>query len=401
VGDEGTVRQFKQWFWRPPRAHGDIIRDRSVSFLELLYDLVYAAVIAQTALPLAQEVSLRGSFEFAVVFALTWIAWINGSLYLELHGREDGRTRSFVFVQMGILALVAVFAPTAAADGGTKFAIVYVAFLLVQALMWNSVRRADTREVGRVTIQYVVALLGMAALIGVSVFLPQDARLSLWAITILAWITAMVILGTRSRSFRLNVVPTHSMVERFGTFVIIVLGEVVFGVVEGLSHGEQDLVTIGAGVLALGIGLGFWWIYFDIVGRRLPREGGRSLGTWIIGHLPITLAIAATGAAMVSLIEHAHESVTPQATSWLLGGSLAIVLLTEIVVARVLVDRDKYPQAYRYISLVMAVGAAAALALGLLQPQPLVLAAAMGAMLIVLWIVVVAKFIAEGAWPPP
>jgi hypothetical protein len=35
-----THGRFKRWFWRPPRAHGEIIADRQVSVLELFYDLV-------------------------------------------------------------------------------------------------------------------------------------------------------------------------------------------------------------------------------------------------------------------------------------------------------------------------------------------------------------------------
>ena len=112
--DDTLGRRFKRWFWRPPRPHGETIADRTVSFLELFYDLVYVAVIAQAAHHLAEHVSLRGFAEFAVVFALIWIAWVNGSLYLELHGREDGRTRNIVFVQMGVLVLLAVFTADAA-----------------------------------------------------------------------------------------------------------------------------------------------------------------------------------------------------------------------------------------------------------------------------------------------
>ena len=97
-----TYGRFKRWFWRPPRAHGEVA-DRQVSVLELFYDLVYVAVIGQVAHHLATHVSVGGLACFAVVFALIWIAWINGSLYLELHGRQDVRTRSLVSVQMGIL----------------------------------------------------------------------------------------------------------------------------------------------------------------------------------------------------------------------------------------------------------------------------------------------------------
>jgi Bacterial low temperature requirement A protein (LtrA) len=127
-----TRGRFKRWFWRPPRAHGESIADRQVSFLELLYDLVYVAVIGQAAHHLGEHVSIRTLAEFAVVFALIWIAWNNGSLYLELHGREDGRTRSIIFVQMGILALLAVFTADAADGSGWSFAVVYATYQVVR-----------------------------------------------------------------------------------------------------------------------------------------------------------------------------------------------------------------------------------------------------------------------------
>jgi low temperature requirement protein LtrA len=141
-----TRGRFKRWFWRPPRAHGEVIADRQVSVLELFYDLVYVAVIGQAAHHLAGDVSVGGVAEFTVVFALIWIAWINGSLYLELHGREDGRTRSVVFVQMGILVLLAVFTAEAADGSGGGFAVVYAAYQVLQTGLWSSVWRQDRRD---------------------------------------------------------------------------------------------------------------------------------------------------------------------------------------------------------------------------------------------------------------
>jgi low temperature requirement protein LtrA len=103
------------------------------------------AVLGQAAPSPAEHVSARGLASFAVVFALIWIAWINGSLYLELHGREDGRTRSIVFVQMGILVLLAVFTADAT-DGGWGFAVVYASYQVFQTGLWYSVWRQDRRE---------------------------------------------------------------------------------------------------------------------------------------------------------------------------------------------------------------------------------------------------------------
>ena len=114
--------------------------------------------------------------------------------------------------------------------------------------------------------------------------------------------------------------PTDSLVERFGTFTIVVLGEVVFGVVGGLSLADHDVGTIATGVIALVVGFGFWWIYFDLVGGRLPKSDGPALANWILRHLPIALSIAAAGAGMVGLLEHAHDAGTRAATAWLLSG---------------------------------------------------------------------------------
>jgi hypothetical protein len=40
---------LRRWFLRPPRPHGEVIEDRTVSFLELFYDLVYVVLVGQIA----------------------------------------------------------------------------------------------------------------------------------------------------------------------------------------------------------------------------------------------------------------------------------------------------------------------------------------------------------------
>ncbi len=400
---DGTAGRFKRWFWRPPRAHGDIIEGRAVSSLELFYDLVYVAVIAQMAGQLAESVSVRGFAEFAIVFSLVWIGWTNGSLYIELHGREDGRTRTIVFAQMAILALLAVFAGEASGASGSNFAFVYAAFLGVLAVVWASVRGQDRRErpdLLRVTGRYVMGLAASAAIIVGSAFLGPDQRLVTWAAFAAAWVVAIAVVA-RSRSGLGSVVaPTHSLVERYGLFTIIVLGEVIVGVVEGLSHTGQDFLAITTGMIALAIGFGLWWIYFDLVGGRLPDRHGRALSRWLLSHLPLTLSIAASGAAMVSLIEHAHAPSTPSETGWLLAGSVALCLLATVAIERTLVDSDRLAAVYRPVGLAVIAGAIATLAVGWLQPPPWLLALLIAGVLLAIWVFAAARFLRADAWEP-
>jgi low temperature requirement protein LtrA len=398
-----THGRFKRWFWRPPRPHGDTIAHRQVSFLELFYDLVYVAVISQAAHHLAEHVSVRGLVEFVVVFALIWIAWINGTLYLELHGREDGRTRSLVFVQMGILALLAVFTASAADTSGQAFALVYATFQVVQTWLWGTVWRQDRHgrpEFVAVTRAYAAGMAISVAVILASAFLPATPRLVVWAGFAIAWIVGIIMVARGAR-VGLGMTPTDSLVERFGLFTIIVLGEVVFGVVDGLSSAERDGLTVTTGMLALWMGFGFWWIYFDLVGRRLPRGDGGALSTWLLSHLPITGSIAAAGAGMVSLIGHAHDARTPAGTGWLLGGAVATGLLALVLTERALVDAERLFSVLRPLGLAMTAGAAAALIVGGIRPAPWLLALLLVAILSTLWFFAVSRFIRADAWGEP
>jgi len=392
-----TVARFKRWFWQPPRAHGEILHDRVVTNLELFYDLVFVAVIGQAADRLAEDVSAQRIVEFVVVFALIWLAWINGTLYLEIHGRQDGRTRSVVFVQMGILVLLAVFTGGAAAETGGAFAVTYAVLLVILTWLWNSVRGQDDQEYRAITRVYVLAMVASIGVLLASALMPAAVRLGLWAALSLAWVVGFSILA-RHPTFAVAVAPTESMVERFGLFAIIVLGEVVIGVVDGLSHVEPDALTIVTGLLALGIGFGFWWAYFDIVGRRKPRADGPAIVTWMLSQLPITLAIAAAGAAMVSLIEHAHDPHVPAATAALISGTVSVGLLALIVNALSLEDARRLPGVYRPVAVAMLIGAAAAAVVASLQPPAWALALLLGAILTVLWFVVVGLFLRAGAW---
>lgn len=395
-----TSGRLRQWLWRPPRAHGETITDRTVSFLELFYDLVYVAVIGQAAHHLAEHVTARGAAEFAVVFCMIWAAWVNGTLYLELHGREDGRTRSAVFLQMGVLALLAVFTGDATAGSGTGFALVYAAFLGIMTWLWYSVRRQDRRDhpeflapAGR----YVFGMAVAALVIVTSAFLPDGPRLVVWTAYCIAWLAAIALVA-RLTVTREGLPPTDSLVERFGLFTIIVLGEVIFGVVNGLSTPDRDGLVIATGMIALVIGFGFWWIYFDLIGRRLPRNDGGSLVTWMLSHLPITLSVATAGAAMVSLIGHAGDDRTPAGTARLLAGAVALGLVALIFAEQALVDAERLDAVYRPLRIALAAGAAAALVVGWARPAPWLLGLALVVILSVLWVYAASRFLRTAAW---
>ena len=205
----------------------------------------------------------------------------------------------------------------------------YSLLLGLIALQWNALRKYDTPEHARLTMQYVLGMAVTIALMAVSAIIDNpDTRLILWAIAV-----GLTVLANLGQIFRTDpfledaLRITESIAERFGLFTIIVLGEVVVGVADGLAEAERNVETIATGVLALIVGFGFWWNYFDLVGRRPPERVGHNRVLWNFGHFPVWLGIAGAGAGMVSLIEHATDGRTPAATAWLVTGCTALMTL--------------------------------------------------------------------------
>ena len=388
------LRRFREHLWKPPRRHGEVIEDRSVSFLELFYDLVFVVLIGHAAHTLAHNISWRGFGEFVIVFGLIWIAWLNGTFYQEAHGREDGRSRTFIFLQMLILAVLAVYTGKATGSDGASFALTYAALFLVHSWLWRTVQIQNDGEFSTITDRYLLGMVLSTVLMALSATLTSEVRTFVWAALVIGWMVGVFLLTrTPDAEESTGLMTTDSLVERFGLFTIIVLGEVVVGVVGGMSEAARDPLTVATGVIGLTIGFGFWWTYFDFVGRRPPREDRHGTMQWLLGHFPVALAIAASGAAMVSLVEHAAEPRAPVSAAWLLSGSVALLLISLIVTMRTLHDYALKAAFYRPLAIAMFIGALSALAVGWWRPAPWALALALSIIHSVVWIYAVDRWL--------
>jgi hypothetical protein len=117
----------------------------------------------------------------------------------------------------------------------------------------------------------------------------------------------------------------------------------------------------------------------------------------VMSHLPITLAITAAGAGMVSLIGHAHDGRTPAGTGWLLAGAVAAGLLALVVSERALVDAERLSTVFGPLGPALAAGAVAALVVGWARPAPWLLVAILSAV----WSFAVSRFLRADAWGEP
>jgi low temperature requirement protein LtrA len=403
----GATARAERWarlrraLWQPPRPHGEQSRERVVGPLELFYDLAVVVLVAQAAHRLAGHLTWPGLGEFTVVFTLVWIAWANGSLHHELHGREDARARSTFLLQILVLAAMGAFIPQAGGARGAAFAVAAAVLFAVLTFLWWLASRGDRPEYRRASRLFVTGTAACAVLLAGTALLPASARVLAWGLIDAAYLAGFAaVIITASPAQAAALIISDTLTERFGAFIIIVLGETLTGVVAGLSSEPVSGLTLAVGLAAVVVGFGAWWTYFDFAGGRRPRPERRASMRWVLGHLPLTAAIAAMGASMVSLVDHAHDGRTPAATAWLLCAGAAVVLGATMALAATLQAWDRDRGLYRPLARTCTAVAVACLGLGAARPAPLLLAIALVILLSIPWGLAVAHRLASGTDSP-
>jgi len=394
------LTRIRRALWQPPRPHGEERPERVVGPLELFYDLAVVALVAQAARHLAGHLTWRGLGEYAVVFTLVWIAWANGSLHHELHGHDDARARSTFLLQILILAAMGASIPEAGGARGTAFAVAAAVLFAVLALLWLLAARGDRPQYRRPSRRFVIGTAATAVLLAGSAVLPAGAHVLAWGALDAAYLAGFAAVFLTLPADAVAVTVSDALIERFGLLTIIVLGETVTGVVAGLVREPVSALTLAVGLTAVVVGFGAWWTYFDFVGRRRPWPRPTATLQWLVGHLPLTAAIAAMGAAMVSLVEHAHDGRTPAATAWVLSAGAAVVLCATMLVAASLQAWHGDRALYLRLGRTCAAVAAACLVLGATRPPPLVLGLALILLLGIPWGFAVVSKLASKARSP-
>jgi low temperature requirement protein LtrA len=352
----------QQWWQRPQlRTDTEEGRERKVSWLELFYDLVFVVAIAEVSHYLAGHLSLEGLLGYILLFVAVWWIWISGTFYNERFETYDVSYRVFTFLQMIPLAALAIFAHDGLGKLAEEFALAYVAARLIIIVLW--VRGGwHVPSMRPVTNRYTIGFMISVLLFVISTAVPPPLRFVLWALGLLSdLVTPMTTLHIQAR------LPRYSfskLPERFGLFVLIVLGEAIVGVVQGVAEHETLTPTTGvAGVLGMGLIFGIWWIYFDFVARRPRRIGSWWVVGWAYLHLPLVMSIAALSAGLLNLLT-LEEPAGGQGTYWLLAGSVALALITVGLLELTLRREDDEPASTR-VSVPLKIGAGLlALALG-------------------------------------
>jgi low temperature requirement protein LtrA len=301
--------------------------DRSASFVELFFDLVFVFGITQIVASIHGHLDWPTLWRAAVVLFLLWWAW---SQYTWLAGQADfdevGPRVVMLLATAGTF-LLSVSVQEAWGPDGEFFGLAYFGVMaLAGAFFWVRAAGTGNREGA---IAYIPRVLAGAALVMAGGFFDGDTRTWL----LVGGIVVTLLGAAAAGRFEYRINDAH-FAERHGLFVIIVLGEALIAI--GVSTLGQDRSTIFyvGGTAALLTVLAMWWSYFDWphkVGEfALKRASGTeearmARDAYTIGHFPLVAGVVLFAVGMEELLAHPADTV-PEAVRWAISGGLGLFL---------------------------------------------------------------------------
>jgi low temperature requirement protein LtrA len=282
-------------------------RERAATPLELFFDLVSVVAVAFAAERLhhaiAEGISLEVVLSYALVFFGIWWAWVNFTWFASAYDNDDVLYRISVLVIMTGALVLAAGIPRAFDNHDFTLAVVgYVIMRFALVTQWLRVASDDSPR-RRTALRFAVGITAcqigwLTLLLGPqwwpliwAIFIPAEIAVPIWA----------------ERAERTSFHPEH-IAERYGLFMIIVLGESVLAASLAfqtvITNGGLSPALLGVIVGSLLVLFAMWWIYFDRPEEHLLDSLPTAIA-WSYVHLPIFAAVAAVGAGLVVGIEEA------------------------------------------------------------------------------------------------
>lgn len=322
--------------------------ERHATWLELFYDLVFVVTISQLSHYLLHDVSLSNFFGFLFLFIPVWWSWIGTTFFATRFYSDDLGHRLLLLLQMGGAGAMAVNISGAFSNTFSGFALSYafMRFILIVEyirVFMTTIKSSDSAN--PLVKRYIIGFSIAAIIWLISAFVPiTEIRFALWIIGLI--IDFATPISTRKLTSKFAPHISH-LPERMGLFTLIVLGESIVGIVNGMTEQIWDVYSVIEASLGLCISFSLWWLYFDSTGRlpiQILREKGRiSLYLiWLYSHFPLVVAITAVGVGIRRLVSSEQHSVLSNSDLWLICGSVAISLISQSVLHLVSIEKDTH-----------------------------------------------------------
>ena len=284
----------KIW-WRNSNKRNANIEDRKISWLELFYDLVYVIAISKITHNLSLQLNITGFLDYFYVLGLIYWGWLNGSAHHDLLGANDVRTIFLTIWQMVILSalIVTLNSPAESIYFNTTVVILIMQYYITY--LWWSEGIYDKNSM-RLNRYYTVIYSLVFALIFSTFFLYQPYLRMVFYFALILNYLPPYFENSALREKRFEYRLTSSMAERLGLFTIILFGEVILGIINGISK-FQNLTFYHWLLFILSVFIVFmlWFIFFKMIEDKKIKKGFINSNIYALLFLPVAMSLGVIG----------------------------------------------------------------------------------------------------------
>lgn len=295
--------------YTPMTARSRNEHHRAATPLELFFDLCFVVAVAQAGARLVHALAEghpgSGVIGYFFVFFGVWWAWMNFTWFASAYDVDDVPYRIATLVQ--ITGVLVYAAGVSRAFDGNDWTVAVVGYVIMRVALTAQWLRAAAGESGTARTTALTYAAGLvvcqAGWVGL-LFAPADSRRWLFLVLVAAELLVPVI------AERGHQTPWHAhhIVERYGLFTIIVLGETIAASTVAVKSALDEQEALGQLLPIAGGGLlivfAAWWIYFAVPMHQ-HLTSNREAIPWGYGHLLVFASGAAIGAGIEVAVEHA------------------------------------------------------------------------------------------------
>ena len=315
---------------------------RASTPLELLFDLCFVVAVAQASTSLHHALTdadlSKALTSYPAVFFAIWWAWMNFTWFASAYDNDDALYRLVVLVQIAGALILAAGVPRAFTND--EWGIVTLGYALMRlglVTQWLRAAREDPEH--RATdIRYAVGVGVLMVAWALRLLLPKD-----WAdVAFIVLVVAELLVPLWAERVGATTWNARHIVERYGLFTLIVLGESVlsatFAIQSAIDAGQAlgDLVGIALGGLLIVFSM--WWLYFaqpaeDLLARARDQFGITSMHesfVWGYGHYVVFSSAAAVGAGIGVAVDQAghHAQISARGATLTVAIPVGLFLLS-------------------------------------------------------------------------
>ena len=312
----------------------------TVSYSELLFDLIYVFSVTQLSHYLLHNLTWEGLLKETILWFAVWMLWQHTIWVTNWFNPDTRSIRILLFISMLVGLVMAAAIPYAFTYRGLIFAVCYVliqagrTLYIIGVLGDHHLAANFKRIMGWFCISAVFWITGA--------ILQGEWQILLWIIAAICDYTApmhgfaLPRLG-RSDSSKEWTIEGHHLVERCQLFVIIAFGETLLMTGASLSEVEEwtPLVIISAVISFIG-SLAMWWVYFDVSSEAGSRKIQEVKDPGKLGLIYNAIHIVLVGALIICavgdelIVAHPEQEMRAEVVFVLIIGPIVYILANSI-----------------------------------------------------------------------